>query len=515
MESLRRTPLSRCYQCFTNFTKLSYQSNLNNTTTRLCKSYSDDVSPEPSSQSIIKKSKSRLKSRKPTTSSTKQKLSEKSKEVAVPSSRISRMLNYGVLAAGLGAGALNETVKVQLGLKSGALIEGNKILTESNIERIVETLCKVRGAALKFGQMLSIQDNNFIPMQVQQIFDRVRSNADFMPKRQIEEVLVSELGEDWQQRFSSFEMKPFAAASIGQVHQAVLKNGQSVALKIQYPGVAESIDSDVDALLSILIFSKILPEGLFLQEAADVARKELAWEVDYIREAECSEKFKMLLQDEDDYFIPKHFPEASSKKVLATELIQGVPLDVVAEMDQETRNKVAYRILKLCLKELFEFKLMQTDPNWSNFFYNPQSDQLCLLDFGATRGYDSQFVDDYLEVIRSAATGDRDGVNRGLIALGFQTGYETPVFISANIDAVMILGEPFRENSTFDFSKQDITKKIRDLIPVMMRHRLTPPPEETYSLHRKLSGAFLLCTKLKSSINCYDLFNDTYVKRHQ
>ena len=79
----------------------------------------------------------------------------------------------------------------------------------------------------------------------------------------------------------------------------------------------------------------------------------------------------------------------------------------------------------------------------------------------------------------------------------------------------MILGEPFRKNSTFDFSQQDITKKIRDLIPVMMRHRLTPPPEETYSLHRKLSGAFLLCTKLKSSINCYDLFNDTYINRHR
>lgn len=500
----------KCHQCFLNFLKVSSrQFHLKSSATSAINITSENVSG-PHDESLIGKAKQRLRTKKPTTKSTKQRLSEKSKEVAVPSTKFSRMLNYGALAAGLGAGALNEAVKVQLGLQSGALIEGNKILTESNVERIVDTLCKVRGAALKFGQMLSIQDNNFIPAQVQHIFDRVRANADFMPKWQIEEMMANELGENWRDKFQSFDMKPFAAASIGQVHQAVTKDGQPIALKVQYPGVAESIDSDVDALLTILIFSKILPEGLFLEEAADVARKELAWEVDYYREAECSKKFKDLLVDEDEYFIAQYFPDVSSKRILATELIQGVPLDAVAEMDQETRNKVSHRILKLCLKELFEFKLMQTDPNWSNFFYNKETDQLCLLDFGATREYGSKFVDEYIEVIHSAATGNRDGVNKGLTALGFQTGYETPAYINANIDAVTILGEPFRENAPFDFSQQDIIYKIRELIPVLMRHRLTPPPEETYSLHRKLSGAFLLCTKLKAQINCYDLFQKTY-----
>ncbi|XP_066929287.1 atypical kinase COQ8B, mitochondrial-like [Clytia hemisphaerica] len=177
----------KCQQCLINIMKVS--SRQMKTSSRAVASLnitSDDMVGTGAEKTLIGKAKERLRSRKPTTTATKQKLSEKSKEVAVPSTRFSRMLNYGALAAGLSAGALNEAVKVQLGLQSGALIEGNVVLTEANMERIVETLCKVRGAALKLGQMLSIQDNNFIPAQVQHIFDRVRSNADFMPKWQIQ-----------------------------------------------------------------------------------------------------------------------------------------------------------------------------------------------------------------------------------------------------------------------------------------------------------------------------------------
>ncbi|XP_002161433.3 atypical kinase COQ8B, mitochondrial isoform X1 [Hydra vulgaris] len=448
--------------------------------------------------------------KKPTTDVISQKLSDKSKERAVPSSRISRMLNYGGLVAGLGLGALSESVRKQIGLSAANTYSDSSFLSEANIERIVSTLCKVRGAALKFGQMLSIQDNNFIPKEVQQLFDRVRANADFMPQWQTEQLLSSELGNDWKSLFKEFNMMPFAAASIGQVHQAVTLNNIPVAVKIQYPGVAESIDSDIDTLLSILNFSKILPEGLFLEQAADVARKELSWEVDYKREAQSSAKFKELLDGDDDYFIADCFPHLSTKRILTTELLQGVPLDEVAFMDQNTRNRVSIMVLRLCLRELFEFNYMQTDPNWSNFFYNKETDQLCLLDFGASRAYNKSFVDVYIKVIDGAARCDTRVVESLLTKLGFQTGYESKALISANVEAVMALGKPFANDEVFDFSKQDITYKIKELIPTMLRHRLTSPPEESYSLHRKLSGAFLLCTKLNAKINCYNIFRDIY-----
>jgi len=450
----------------------------------------------------------RSRGKNPLAKATNQKLSAKSKEVAVPVTRVSRMLNYGTLVAGLGIGAINQGVKKQLGLVDDN--NGSVLMSEDNIERIVNTLCKVRGAALKLGQMLSIQDDSFMPDQLQKAFDRVRSNADFMPKWQLEKVLEQELSFDWRGKLKEFNMKPFAAASIGQVHQGITLDGRTVAIKIQYPGVAESIDSDIDSLLSILVISNLLPEGLFLEQAATVARRELAWEVDYIREAASSVRFKNLLQNNDNYFVADHIPELTTDRILTTELIQGVPLDDVVHMDQETKNNVSLWVLELVLKELFEFNFMQTDPNWSNFLYNKDTEQICLLDFGASREYSKKYIDDYIEVIHGAAIGDRAKVEKGLTILGFQTGYEAKAFIKANVDAVMILGAPFAKDCEYDFAQQDITDKIKNIIPVMLSHRLTPPPEESYSLHRKLSGAFLLATKLDAKINCYDAFHRIY-----
>ncbi len=152
-------------------------------------------------------------------------MSEQSREVSVPSSRIGRLASYGSLAAGLGFGAIAEVTRRTLGLGASgklmgdaapALLESNPFLTEANAERIVNTLCKVRGAALKLGQMMSIQDNSLINPQLQKIFERVRQSADFMPIRQMNKVLIQELGEDWRDRLADFQDQPLAAASIGK-----------------------------------------------------------------------------------------------------------------------------------------------------------------------------------------------------------------------------------------------------------------------------------------------------------
>ncbi|KAM4696559.1 LOW QUALITY PROTEIN: atypical kinase COQ8B, mitochondrial [Rhinophrynus dorsalis] len=447
--------------------------------------------------------------------SKRQKLNERARERKVPATRISRLAHFGGLAVSLGIGALGEVAKQSLNREekqnsSNSYLESNPFLTEANAEKIVDTLCKVRGAALKIGQMLSIQDNSFISPQLQKIFERVRQSADFMPSWQMTKVLEEELGPDWREKLDYFEEKPFAAASIGQVHLARLHDGREVAMKIQYPGIAQSIKSDVDNLLSILRMSVAIPEGLFPENSVQVLQRELSWECDYTREAESAKKFRQLLSGDPFFTVPQVIDELTTERVLTLELVSGVPLDKCVEMDQETQNQISYNLLRLCLQEVFEFRFMQTDPNWSNFFYDAEQNKVMLLDFGASRGFGAEFTDDYIEVVKAAADGDRAKVLQKSRDLKFLTGFETKVFEEAHVDAVMILGEAFASEEPFNFGTQNTTRRIHDFIPILVKHRLTPPPEESYSLHRKMAGSFLICSKLQAVIQCKEMFEQIY-----
>ncbi|XP_053695415.1 atypical kinase COQ8B, mitochondrial [Sabethes cyaneus] len=438
-------------------------------------------------------------------------LSAVAKQRKVPSSRVARLASFGGLFAGLGLGTVNELAKGVLGL-GGTLDPKEALFSADNAERIVDTLCKVRGAALKLGQILSIQDSNVVSPQLVKAFERVRQAADYMPDWQVEKQLVSEFGENWAGKLASFDRKPFAAASIGQVHRGVLHDGTEVAIKIQYPGVARSIESDIDNLVSMLKVWDVFPAGVFIDNVVTVAKRELAWEVDYNREAEYTERFGEMIQHMPEFRVPKVIRELTSKNILTTELVAGVPMDKCFNMSQEHKDHIARAVMKLCLHELFTFRCMQTDPNWSNFLYDSNTGKIMLIDFGATRFYSKPFMDDYMQVIQAATKNDRKRILELSRKMGFLTGYESQTMEQAHVDAVLILGEVFSVEGEFEFGRQSTTKKIAALVPVMVAHRLCPPPEEIYSLHRKLSGVFLLCSRLNAKIDCKPLFNE--VSKH-
>ena len=239
---------------------------------------------------------------------------------------------------------------------------------------------QVRGAALKLGQIISMQDGllpapllvyddplhfllartyvcSYSLSTLQELFERVRQSADYMPFFQTEAQLRSELGPLWRDNFESFSDKPFAAASIGQVHHAVLKGtGVSVAVKVQYPGVASSIESDLANLQMIMNLTGLLPRGLFAEQLMVVAREELTLECDYTHEAAAGIRFQKLLANDADFVVPTVVPHLSTKQVLTTTLEQGMSLEASFDLSQSVRDKIGARMLRLCLREAGEFR---------------------------------------------------------------------------------------------------------------------------------------------------------------
>ncbi|KAF5021846.1 hypothetical protein F66182_6103 [Fusarium sp. NRRL 66182] len=434
------------------------------------------------------------------------------RESKVPSSRISRIWNYGGLAAGMLGGAMTEGFSRAFG--GGG--EGSVLLSGANMERLVAKLSRMRGAALKLGQMMSFQDSKMLPAPIQQVLQRVQDRADYMPAWQRDRVLAANLGADWRELFSDFEEKPIAAASIGQVHKATLKSGKRVAVKIQFPGVADSINSDLDNLSILLTATKLLPKGLYLNKTIDNARLELGWECDYEREAKCAQRYKELLgsSENDIFLVPNVYPEASGKQVLTMDFMDGIGVTRITSFTQEQRDWIGTQILRLCLREITEFRFMQTDPNWTNFLYNADLNKLELLDFGASREYPEEFVTQYVQLLAAASRSDKDAVKELSESLGYLTGHESRTMVEAHTKSVLTLAEPFLASApeVYDFEDQTITERVKALIPVMLHERLAPPPEETYSLHRKLSGAFLLCAKLGSKVRCREMFDEALAR---
>ncbi len=429
-------------------------------------------------------------------------------EKKVPSNSIARAFEFTKVGSSILSSAVGGFVKntVTFGDSKGFR---DFALTEANAEKLAQALCKMRGAALKLGQAMSMQEDQFLPEPIKKAFNKARQSANIMPSWQLERILEDAFGESWlTDNFKSFDMRPFAAASIGQVHKAVLKDGRRVVLKIQYPGVANSIDSDLDNLKRLMNYTGIFPKSMFLDDFITNTRVELKEECDYSLEAEKQMRYHELAKSIKNVSVPMVIRDLSRSNILTMEEIEGIDLDTCArELTQEERNFIGAKVMEVTLKEIFDWRFMQTDPNFANFFYNPNTETLFLLDFGAARDYDFGFCKNYLDTVFGASNNDPALIYKATKELGFLSGEESELMKAAHIESIIVVGQPFSKPGLFDFGNQSITKQIYELMPVMLKNRLKPPPPEVYSLHRKLSGCYLINIHLKSSIPSRQIFS--------
>lgn len=407
----------------------------------------------------------------------------------------------GGLAAGAAAQGLKRMARGQAPDFRGAL------LSAPNAKRLAERLARLRGAAMKIGQMVSMQGEDILPPEFAQALAVLRSQAVPMPQQQLRRVLGREYGAGWERRFAAFDYEPVAAASIGQVHRATAVDGRELALKIQYPGVARSIASDVDNVAALLRLFNLLPVDLDVDGIADEAKRQLLQEADYLSEAGFLEHFAALLADEPMLLVPRVHRDLTTTRIMAMDFVEAAPLDVLATMPQGRRNAAGTLLERLLFRELFEFRVMQTDPNFANYLYQPKSGRLVLLDFGATRHFDAEFVATYARLTRAVIDGDRDAVAREAIRIGYMATDDPPERIDAVVDICLLVCEPLRHVGRYDFGTSDLPTRLRALgFELAIRQRLLrPPPPETLFLHRKLVGSFLLLARLGAQVDARSL----------
>lgn len=422
----------------------------------------------------------------------------------IPSGRLERLARIGWLAGEVTLGGLAEGARRLF----GASAEGRNIfVTHTNAQRLARRLSSLRGAAMKLGQILSLEGDDYLPTEFTGALAILRSAAHAMPNAQLHRVLGRAYGKGWERRFRRFDMEPVAAASIGQVHYAVTADGREVALKIQYPGVARSIDSDIDNLTSILRLSRLLPGEIDLSAILVEAKRQLRQEADYRTEAAHLRRYAQLLGDDSGFVIPRVHDDLTTAHVLAMDYLWGMPLDQISAFPQALRNRIGTQLYRLFFRELFEFRFVQTDPNFANFFLLPESEEVALLDFGAARDVPERLSKLYRDLFRASIARDRPALARAAEEIGFVHADERRDRVDGLVDFFLIACEPFRHRGLYDFGNTDLPPRVRaaGVEVTARRGLLRPPPPDTLFIHRKLAGTFLICARLGARLNVHSL----------
>jgi predicted unusual protein kinase regulating ubiquinone biosynthesis (AarF/ABC1/UbiB family) len=328
-----------------------------------------------------------------------------------------------------------------------------------------------------------------------------------MPRSQLQAALNAHWGTGWQKKFAEFSFTPIAAASIGQVHRAKTLDGRDLAIKIQYPGVRHSIDSDVNNVASLMRLSGVLPKTLNIAPMLAEAKRELHQEADYKREGEYLHRFAGLLADSPEFLVPKLHPDFTTLSVLAMDYVEGVPVESLVHAPQDERDRLMTLLMGLLFRELFDFKLMQTDPNFANYRYHTTTRQLILLDFGATREFPLEMPQDYRRLMNAGLSGDREAARQAMLDMRFFTKDTPAHYQSAVIDMLELSLHPLRKDAPFDFGSTDIALRLRDGGMAIGQERSFwhIPPMDTLFLQRKFGGVYMLASRLKARVNVHAL----------
>lgn len=404
------------------------------------------------------------------------------------------------MVAGISGQELRHRVRTGLSGSAEKLRASELAARIEQARLMVESLGRLKGALMKAGQLLSIDASDLLPPEAIAILAQLQGGAEPVEFETLRGVLVEELGPDWAQKFGAFDTRPAASASIGQVHRAEL-DGVALAVKIQYPGVRESIDSDLDALQKLgngwltVSRSKIELAGVF-----EELRSILHREADYRHELASQQRFARLVEHDPSFVVPRSLPELSTTRVHTMTWEEGQPLGTWLQegQRQEERRWLAALLLELYCLEFFRWGLVQTDPNFGNFLVRSEERQLVLLDFGATLEFEPAFRQGYVRLLGAVASGDLSRIADQGVSFGLIDPRESRQTRDLFAQFLTVASEPFAPSrQPFAFRDAGYAERSQDISRRFVRSlRFSPPPRRLLFLHRKLGGIFQLLKRL-------------------
>ena len=359
-----------------------------------------------------------------------------------------------------------------------------------NALKIVDGSHELRGAFMKLIQILSMRSDLF-PTEVLDILSVVQSSVPPMDYDLIRAQVENELGKDPEQLFQRFDKKAFAAASLGQVHRAQLPSGAEVVVKVQYPGVAETVEQDLKnlkALLSALtlIARDVMRQNFDATELYQEMEERLREELDYVNEAKNIAIFQRLFADDDEVIIPRVYPAFSSRRVLTLEYIEGYKFQNVLApgVDRELKDWVAVKYFEITWQQICSFGALHTDPHPGNYLitYHPK---IAILDFGSVRFFPDEIRAGYRRLTQAVLARDEKIMARCFLELGYLDPGDDPEPL---VRILYLIFEPVLEDRPYDPRDFHAAERAREVTNISLRHRIFKTPGHRLFLVRALLG---------------------------
>lgn len=391
---------------------------------------------------------------------------------------------------------------------------------------LADELGQLKGSVMKVGQMLSLYGQYFMPPEAIKVLSSLQDDTAHVDWEFMEPVLHERLS---LARLAELDIdkEPLAAASLGQVHVATrCSDGQKLCIKMQYPGLADAIDSDVRTMTRLVTMARIVPKGIELMPVMDEVQDMLHQEVDYQRELKMTQMYAERYKEDPRYITPMVFPEYSSEHLLTTSFEAGVHVQdaSVQNLPQERRNQLALNALHLFFDEFFNTGWVQTDPHFGNYRIrlderereqgDSHNDQIVMLDFGATRQFRDEFLKAYWQIIHGALYRDSEQLLEGALGIGLLRPEFPEAVRDAFVEVCFLIIEPFADpavhpvpehlltpEGAYKWGESDLPKRASTAIAKAAISRyFRVPPREIVFLHRRLGGVFILLAVLGAEI---------------